>query len=96
MARKNNWADADVERGERIARKVYQELELRHPLEISIEGIAFARGARVEHGKLDGALGRLVRNGRKAILTVSDRIEYPERKRFVIAHELGTTSCIRR
>jgi hypothetical protein len=89
MARKNNWADADVERGERLARKLYQELQLRHPLEISIEGIAYARGARVRYGRLDGAQGRLVRRGRKAILRVSDRIEYAERRRFVIAHELG-------
>lgn len=89
MPRKNNWADADVDRGERLARKVYQELQLRHLLEISIEGIAYARGARVEYAKLEGAQGRLVRRGRTAFLTVSDRIEYPERRRFVIAHELG-------
>lgn len=89
MARKNNWADADVERGERLARKVYQELELRHPRELSMEAIALKRGARVEHGRLDGAQGRLVRNGRKAILTVSNRISFLERRRFVIAHELG-------
>lgn len=89
MARKNNWADADVERGERLARKLYQELRLRHPLEISIEAIAYARGARVKYGTLDGAQGRLIRRGREAILRVSDRIVHPERRRFIIAHELG-------
>ncbi len=89
MARKDNWADADVERGQRLARKVYQELDLRHPLELTMEAIALERGAQVEYTKLDGALGRLVRKGRKAILTVSNRIEYNERRRFVIAHELG-------
>ncbi|MCE9580092.1 MAG: ImmA/IrrE family metallo-endopeptidase [Deltaproteobacteria bacterium] len=89
MQRRNNWADADVERGERLARKAYKELKLRHPLEASLEAIALLRGARVVNLPLDGALGRLVRKGKKAILTVSDRIPFPERRRFVIAHELG-------
>lgn len=89
MPAKNNWADADVDRGERLARKVYKELGLRHPLELSIEAIANERGARVKYRPLGGAQGRLVRNGKKSILTVSTRIEWPERRRFVIAHELG-------
>jgi Zn-dependent peptidase ImmA (M78 family) len=89
MRGKNNWADADVERGERLARKVYQEIGLRHPLEATLEAIAWRRGARVEYLPLDGAQGRLVRRKKKAILTVSTRIQYEARRRFVIAHELG-------
>jgi len=89
MAKKDNWADADVARGERLARKVYQELQLRHPLELSIEAVAYKRGAEVTYLPLDGAQGRLVRKKKRSILTVSTRIEYEARRRFVIAHELG-------
>lgn len=89
MQRKSNWQDADVERGECLARKLYKEVGIRHPLEATIEGIAFMRGARVVELALDGAQGRLVRRKKRSYLTVSTRIRYPERRRFVIAHELG-------
>lgn len=87
--KKNNWQDADVERGERMARKLYKEEGLRHPLDATIEGIAFMRGARVVELPLDGAQGRLVRRKKRSFLTVSTRIRYEARRRFVIAHELG-------
>lgn len=89
MRGKSNWQDADVERGERLARRLYKEEGIRHPLEATIEGIALMRGARVVELALDGAQGRLVRRKKRSYLTVSTRIRYPERRRFVIAHELG-------
>ena len=89
MRRKSNWEDADVERGERLARKLYKELGLRHPLETTIEAVAWLRGARVVERPLDGSQGRLVRRKKRSYLTVSTRIRYAERRRFVIAHELG-------
>lgn len=89
MRGRSNWHSADVERGELLARKLYKEERIRHPLEATIEGIAFMRGARVVELALDGAQGRLVRRKKRSYLTVSTRIRHPERRRFVIAHELG-------
>ncbi len=89
MPKKDNWEDADVARGERLARKLYQEIGLRHPLDLSLEAVAYKRGAEVTELPLDGAQGRLVRRNKRSILTVSTRIQYAERRRFVIAHELG-------
>ncbi len=89
MTGKNSWSDADVARGERLARKLYSELGLRDPLEHPIEAVAWRRGAKVIYEPLDGAQGRLVRLGKESFLTVDSRIVYPARQRFVIAHELG-------
>lgn len=89
MRGKSNWQDADVERGERLARQLYREEGIQHPLDASIEAIALLRGARVVELPLEGAQGRLVRRRKRSYLTVSTRIRYAERRRFVIAHELG-------
>ena len=82
-------ADADVGRGERTARRVLEELDLEHPTDVPIEILAQMRGAFVKDGTLRGCQGRLTRLDRMAIITVSDAIEYAERRRYVIAHELG-------
>jgi hypothetical protein len=84
-----NWENGDVARGERAARAVYAELGLVHPTEISIDTIAYMRGALVRDVPMTGAQGRLARVGSKAIIAVSDSIAYSQRRRFVIAHEVG-------
>lgn len=82
-------AEANVGHGARIARQVFEELDLEHPADVDIEIIAQMRGAFVKVGRLYGCEGRLSRIDRMAIITVSDAIKYPARRRFVIAHELG-------
>lgn len=86
---KRSWEDADVARGEAAARAVYSELGLTHPTEISIDTIAYMRGALVHDVPMTGAQGRLARVGDKAMIAVSDAIAYGQRRRFVIAHEVG-------
>lgn len=79
----------DLGRGARTARRVLSELGVDDPTEFEIETLAFARGALVHQRPLAGCQGRLVRVGSKAIISVSTSIEYPARRRWVIAHELG-------
>jgi hypothetical protein len=86
---RNNWEDADVARGERLARAVLKELGLAHPTETSLENIAWLRGALVTDVPMSGAQGWLARLGSRATIAVSQSITYPRRRRFVIAHELG-------
>jgi Zn-dependent peptidase ImmA (M78 family) len=71
------------------AREVLQALQLEEPDEIDPVAIAFHYDAAVQETPLDGMDGNIVRNGPKAVITVSSRIAYPCQKRFVIAHELG-------
>ena len=47
--KENSWRDADVARGERLARKVCEALDIRHPLECPIQPLeAEAIGLRAE------------------------------------------------
>lgn len=71
------------------ARAIVQELDIRKPSEIWLEEIAFHYGALVRYEQLQGAEGRLVRLGSRAVIRVRQDIPELGRRRFVIAHELG-------
>jgi Zn-dependent peptidase ImmA (M78 family) len=70
---------------------IIRELKIADPSEISIEDIAWTRGALVIENGLRGADARLVYTlgVRPAIIRVNSEISPPGRKRFAIAHELG-------
>lgn len=70
---------------------ILRDLKITDPAEISIEDIAWARGALVVEDGLRGAAARLIytEGVRPAIIRVNKSISPPRRKRFAIAHELG-------
>lgn len=69
------------------ARVVLRDLDLKHPTEIEIEAIAYARGALVRAAPTKGARANLLRMGDRGVISVSDlRLE---QRRWAIAHELG-------
>lgn len=57
--------------------------------EIPIELIAAGMGATIIEKPLLNADGRIVFGNNKAIITINSKIEYPEKKRFTLAHEIG-------
>lgn len=59
------------------------------PKDLVLEDLAMALGIVVIDGKLDSALGRLVRSGDSGIVRISQSIKEPGRRRFAIAHEIG-------
>lgn len=73
------------------AREIIRKLRLQTPADISIEDIAWVRGALVIENGLRGAEARLVHTPglEPAIIRVNATIREPGRKRFAIAHELG-------
>ena len=71
------------------ARELHRELNILEPGEIDIERVAFYKDAQVRYEPLEGMDGRIVREGKAAIITVNSAITYEGQKRFVIAHELG-------
>ncbi len=87
--RANSWADADVQRAERAAIKAFDDLELAHPTEASMEAIAYELGALVRDIPMWGAVGRLTRLRDRAIISVNSSVTWPGRRRWTIAHELG-------
>src|ERR1700676_3692211 len=70
---------------------ILRDLGIKEPGEISIEDIAWTRGAIVIEDGLRGADARLVYTPgiRPAIIRVNATIPQLGRKRFAIAHELG-------
>jgi hypothetical protein len=69
------------------ARAVLKELELKHPTELAIEEIAYARGAFVRSTPTRGARANILRMGENAVISVDD-LPF-EQRRWAIAHELG-------
>ncbi len=70
--------------------RILDDLHITGPRDLRLlELIALARHAVVQEGGLEGATGRLLVVGQNAVITVSQTIASPQRKRFTIAHELG-------
>lgn len=59
------------------------------PTDLILENLAMAHGVLVIDGRLDSAIGRLVRTGDAGIIRISHSIREPGRRRFAIAHEIG-------
>lgn len=76
-------------RAVRAAKGVIEDYGIRAPEEIELEAIAYDRGLTVIDGPLNGALARLLREGDRGVVRISDAIQYPGQRRFCIAHELG-------
>lgn len=77
------------ERGSGKARNVLHFFRTESPGEIDVEAFAAHYGLRVVSGGLEGAEGRLVSDGKRGLIRISDRVTHEARRRFVIAHELG-------
>jgi Zn-dependent peptidase ImmA (M78 family) len=69
------------------ARQVLRDLDLKHPTEIEIEAIAYARGALVRAEPTKGARANLLRMADRGVISVAN-LRFEER-RWAIAHELG-------
>jgi hypothetical protein len=79
---------ADRSLGVAKARQVAAALGLSHPLQGSIDAIAFERGALVVDRPINGARARLVKVSGQALIVVSDKLDGAAR-RFAISHEIG-------
>jgi hypothetical protein len=71
------------------AQEIVKSLFLEKPADIDITAIAVERGAFAKEESLKGADGRLTVLGNRGMITVRADIPESEKKRFVIAHELG-------
>lgn len=71
--------------------RILRDLNIKEPAELSVEDIAWTRGAVVVENGLRGADARLIHTPgvQPAIIRVNPTIPQIGRKRFAIAHELG-------
>jgi Zn-dependent peptidase ImmA (M78 family) len=66
-----------------------EEFCIQDPTTIELEDLAAAKNGFVQYKSMQGAQGRIVLDGQRAIITVDSGIRDPKRRRFVLAHELG-------
>ena len=73
----------------RAAIKVINEFSITEPNEYPIEDIIIAKEIFFQNKPMKGADGRIIFGKNNAIITINDSINYPQKRRFVAAHELG-------
>jgi Zn-dependent peptidase ImmA (M78 family) len=76
-------------KGKHAAQKMMKDCGIDDPTEFPLDLMVFGRGATLIEKPLANADGRIVFGKDRAIITINSNIEYPGKKRFVIAHELG-------
>ncbi|MCW3464244.1 ImmA/IrrE family metallo-endopeptidase [Chitinophaga nivalis] len=76
-----------------IASKAAQDLlfecSVNDPRDVDIEDLIIYKNGIIKEVPLSGCDGRMVMKNGKAIVSVNSKIEYPKKRRFVLAHELG-------
>lgn len=71
------------------ATEVLRRLNVQRLDELDVEAIAFHYGLQVRYGGLSGAQGRLASRSGRGFVRIADAIHQLERRRYIIAHELG-------
>jgi len=78
-----------VRRARCVATSLLHRYGIDDPSHLDLEALAIELGADIVHCTLDGALARLFRVGRRAVIRVSHANVIEGQRRFSIAHELG-------
>lgn len=71
------------------ARNVLSTLGIDNPAAIDIEDLIIFYDGIVKHNPMANCDGRVVMKNGKSIVTLNSNIEFPQKKRFVLSHELG-------
>lgn len=71
------------------AKKLLETLGIDDPASIDIEDLIIFYNGIVKHMPMANCDGRVVMKNGKSIVTLNSNIEFPQKKRFVLAHELG-------
>ncbi len=77
------------ERGWSAARALRARERLAGGGPVDVETLARSFGARIVRGDLDGAMARIIGQGSRAVIRLSNRVVQVGAQRFSVAHELG-------
>ena len=75
------------------AKNVLENLGIPDPAQIEIEDLIVFYDGIVKYKPLGSCDGRMVMKNGRSIVTVNSNIDFPQKKRFVLAHELGHIIC---
>lgn len=76
-------------KGARSAQRLLQECGLDEITDMELEDLVAYRGILLVEQRMHNADGRIVHGNKRSIIKVNSGIQYPGRRRFTIAHELG-------
>lgn len=71
------------------ARELLKNCGIENPAEIEIADLITYHDGIVKELPLENCDGRMVMKNRKSIVSLNSKIEFPQKKRFVLAHELA-------
>src|ERR1700744_4799338 len=72
-----------------LAKKLVNKLGIEDTSSVDIADLIILHDGIVKEVDLVNCDGRLVMKNGRSIVSVDSKIEYPQRKRYVLAHELG-------
>lgn len=75
------------------AKYVLESLGIDDPAQMDIEDLIVFYDGIVKHKPMSSCDGRMVMKNGRSIVTINSDIEFPQKKRFVLAHELGHIIC---
>lgn len=75
------------------AKNVLASLGIEDPAQTDIEDLILFYDGMVKHKPLGSCDGRMVMKNGRSIVTLNSNIEFAQKKRFVLAHELGHIIC---
>lgn len=75
------------------AKNVLEKLGISNPAQTDIEDLIVFYDGIVKHKLLGSCDGRMVMKNGRSIVTLNSNIEFLQKKRFVLAHELGHIIC---
>lgn len=78
-----------LNKAQNAANELLSSLGWSQPGDLSLNEIALALNAFVKESDLKGSDGRIVMNNDNAIITIDSKIMHKQRKRFILAHEIG-------
>ncbi|MCA0447329.1 MAG: ImmA/IrrE family metallo-endopeptidase [Bacteroidetes bacterium] len=70
-------------------KKVYSDCGISNPLQLPLEVIIESKNIIIKEERIDGADGRILMTKNSGVITLNASIDFPPRKRFILAHELG-------
>ena len=78
-----------ISRQVKAARELLSSCGIENPAEINISDLITFYDGIVREVPLENCDGRMVMKNGKSIVSLNSNIEFPQKKRFVLAHELG-------
>lgn len=72
-----------------VAKKLLDDLGIENPSDIDVADLIIYHNGIVKETDLNNCDGRLVMKNGRSIVSIDSKIEFPQRKRYILAHELG-------